>query len=71
MPDKAILIVDGDKASLNFLVHTLQKQQYSVLGAGSGKAGLIFTWRDRPDLIIFDPAIQDISHEDFFTKITA
>ena len=69
MSAKTILIVDGDTVSLNFLERMLQEQQYSVLGAGLGKEGLINTWRDRPDLIIFDPVLQDISSEEFLQGI--
>jgi len=67
--DKTILIVDRDTASLNYLVRMLQEHGYSVLGAGLGKEGLINTWRAQPDLIIFDPALQDISSEEFLQKI--
>lgn len=69
MPDKTILIVDADTASLKYLAHMLQEQQYSAQGANSGKEGLIYAWRDRPDLIIFDPAIKDISTEEFLQKL--
>jgi len=47
----------------------LKDQGYSVLGAGLGKEGLINAWRDRPDLIIFDPVLKDISSEEFVQKI--
>lgn len=69
MPDKIILIVDADTASLKYLAHMLQEQHYSVQGANSGKEGLIYAWRDRPDLIVFDPAIKDISTEEFIQKL--
>jgi len=69
VPDKTILIVDADTASLNYLVRMLHDQQYVSQGAGSGKEGLIYAWRDRPDLIVFDPVIQDISPEEFLQKI--
>jgi MinD-like ATPase involved in chromosome partitioning or flagellar assembly/ActR/RegA family two-component response regulator len=66
---KTILIVDGDTTSLNYLVHVLRDQGYSVLSADLGKEGLISTWRDHPDLIIFDPVFKDISSEEFLQKI--
>lgn len=69
MSDKTILIIDGDTASLNYLMRMLQEHGFSVSGAGSGKEGLINIWRDQPDLIIFDPALQDISWEEFIQKI--
>lgn len=69
MPDKSILIVDADNASLNYLIRMAQEQRYSAMGTGSGKEGLIAAWRDRPDLIIFDPTLQDISPEEFLLKL--
>ncbi|MBN1451460.1 MAG: response regulator [Anaerolineales bacterium] len=69
MSGQTILIVDTDTASLKYLVRMLQEQGYSVLGAGLGKEGLIIVWRDRPDLIIFDPVLKDISSEEFVQKI--
>jgi pilus assembly protein CpaE len=69
MPARTILIVDADSASLNYLTRMLQKQGYSALGTGLGKEGLISAWRDRPDLIIFDPALQGISFEEFLQKL--
>jgi len=69
MSTKTILIVDGDTTSLNYLVHMLKEQGYSVLSVSLGKEGLISSWRDHPDLIIFDPALRDISSEEFLQKI--
>jgi pilus assembly protein CpaE len=66
---QTILIVDADIASLKYLARMLQEQGYSVLGTGLGKEGLINVWRDRPDLIIFDPVLKDISSEEFVYKI--
>ena len=47
----------------------LQGQGYSILSAGLGKEGLISIWRDRPELVIFDPILQDIPYEEFVQKI--
>lgn len=69
MPQKKILIVDSDVASRNFIARKLQELDYETLQAGSGKEGLIFTWRDHPDLVIADPAISDIKGEDFASKL--
>jgi len=67
--DNTVLVIDPDATSLNYLAHLLQEQQFVVLKANSGKEGLIFVWRDRPDLIIFDPVMQDISADIFLHKI--
>lgn len=69
MSDESILIVDADNASLNYLIRMAQEQRYSAMGTSSGKEGLIAAWRDRPDLIIFDPTLQDISPEEFLLKL--
>jgi len=69
MSDKTILIVDADSASLNFLVRMVKAQGYFAMAANTGKEGLVIAWRDRPDLIIFDPALQDISAEEFLLKL--
>jgi pilus assembly protein CpaE len=69
MPDKTILVVDADQASLNFLTRKVKEQGYFALGTSTGKDGLINAWRDRPDLIIFDPALQDISPEEFLMRL--
>lgn len=69
MPEKSILIVDADNASLNFLIRMVKEQGHFAMGASSGKEGLINAWRDRPDLIIFDPALQDVSPEEFLMKL--
>ena len=69
MSDKTILIVDDDSASLNFLVRMVKEQGYFAMAANTGKEGLIIAWRDRPDLIIFDPLLQDISPEEFLLKL--
>ena len=69
MSDQTILIVDKDAASLKYLVRMLHEQGYSVQGTSLGKEGLINVWRDHPDLVIFDPALNDISPEEFIQKI--
>ena len=69
MSDKSILVVDKDVASLNYLVRMLQEYGYSILSAELGKEGLINAWRDRPDIIIFDPVLQDIPSEEFLQKL--
>ena len=69
MSPKTILVIDADSASLNYLAQMLQEQRYEILRTGSGKEGLIYAWRDRPDLIIIDPALKDISGQLFLEKM--
>jgi MinD-like ATPase involved in chromosome partitioning or flagellar assembly/CheY-like chemotaxis protein len=69
MPEKKILIVDTDVASRNFIARNLLDQGYAVVQSGSGKEGLIYAWRDRPDLVIIDPTIPDIKGEELAVKL--
>lgn len=69
MPAKTILLVDADNASLNFMSRLMREQGYAVLQTNLGKEGWIYAWRDHPDLIIFDPALQDITGEQFVSKL--
>jgi pilus assembly protein CpaE len=66
---KCILIVDNNPASRAFLVNHLMRKQFAVPEALTGKEGLIAAWRDRPDLILFDPALQDITDQEFISKL--
>jgi MinD-like ATPase involved in chromosome partitioning or flagellar assembly/ActR/RegA family two-component response regulator len=69
MPARTILIVDSDSASLNYLTRILQEQRYFVSGTGSGREGISNAWQDQPDLIIIDPAFQDIPTAEFLQQI--
>ncbi len=69
MPEKKILIVDADVASRNFIARNLLSQKYEVIQADSGKEGLIHAWRDRPDLMVMDPTIADITGEEIARKL--
>ncbi|MGC8856253.1 MAG: response regulator [Anaerolineae bacterium] len=69
MAGKRILVIDADVASRNFIARTLQKEQYEVDVAPSGKEGLIEAWRNRPDLIIIDPVLPDLKGETVAFKL--
>jgi DNA-binding response OmpR family regulator len=69
MPEKKVLVIDADVASRNFVVRSLVNQKYDVIQAGSGKEGLIYAWRDHPDLAIIDPTIGDIAGEELAAKL--
>lgn len=69
MPQKKILIVDSDAASRNFIARKLLEKNYEILQVDSGKEGLISTWRDRPDLVIADPAMSDLNGEEFASRL--
>jgi pilus assembly protein CpaE len=69
MAGSKILVIDGDLVSRNYLALALQNQGLHILQAGSGREGLISAWRDRPDLIIADPVMTDLTAEQFATRL--
>jgi pilus assembly protein CpaE len=66
---KSILIVDDNPASRTYLANYLKGKQRKVLEAPTGKEGLIVAWRDQPDLILFDPVLQDVTDQEFIHKL--
>jgi CheY-like chemotaxis protein len=50
---KRILVVEDHELNMDLLVQLLE-DQYEVLGAGDGLAGLELARRERPDLILMD-----------------
>jgi pilus assembly protein CpaE len=66
---KSILIVDDNPASRIYLANHLKGKKFKVLETPTGKEGLIAAWRDRPDLILFDPTLHDIEDLEFIYKL--
>ncbi len=66
---KCILVVDENQASRVFLANHFRRKEFTVLEAPTGKEGLIIAWRDKPDLILFDPTLHDIADQEFITKL--
>jgi pilus assembly protein CpaE len=69
MAGSNILLIDGDFASRHYLARALIKEGHHVLQSVSGKEGLISAWRDRPDLIIVDPVMEDITAEQLASRL--
>jgi pilus assembly protein CpaE len=69
VPEKNILIVDANNTSLNYLIRVAKEQRNNAVGVNLGKEGLVAAWQDQPDLIVFDPALQDLSPEEFLLKL--
>ncbi|MGE5073286.1 MAG: response regulator [Anaerolineae bacterium] len=69
MAGSTILVVDGDPASRNYIAIALQKEGHRVLQAGSGKEALIYAWRDRPDIIVAEPALTDLPGEELAARL--
>jgi DNA-binding response OmpR family regulator len=60
MPEK-ILVVDDEPETVSLLGLTLSRAGYTVIKATSGRAGLDIAARERPDLIILDIMMPDLS----------
>lgn len=65
----SILVIDGDAASRNYLNVMLRKSGYAVLTASLGREGLISAWKDRPDIIVFDPELTDVPSLEILTRL--
>ena len=65
----SILIIDGDLISRHYLGRALNNEGYHILQAASGKEGLIIAWRDRPNIVIVDPVITDLTAEQLATRL--
>ena len=66
-----VLIVESDLIALNFLRDMFNRAGYSALTAPSGKEGLIEAWRDRPEMIVIDPALPDLDGLEVVRKLRA
>jgi pilus assembly protein CpaE len=69
VPVKNILVVDKDIITRKFLQQTLQQRGHNVSQAELGKEGLVFAWRNKPDVIVVDPNLPDIDGKVFIQKI--
>ena len=69
MPGSTILVIDGDTASRSYIATVLEKEGHRALQAALGKEGLIFAWRDHPDLIISEVALPDITGEELAGRL--
>lgn len=57
----AILVIDPDPRSCQFLGSLFTQKGYAAQTTTSAKEGYIVALRDRPDVVIFDPALTDMS----------
>jgi pilus assembly protein CpaE len=67
----SVLVIDNDPRSLNFLSALLVKEGHTVQAAAQGKEGYISALRDRPDIVVFDPAMSDMPAVEFLRKLRA
>jgi len=71
MTPRKILFIDNDAASRRFVADALRQQSYAVETAASGTEGLLAAGRNRPDLILVDPVLDDLSGEQLAVKLRA
>ena len=71
MAASTILVIDEDLASRNYVAAALQQKGHRVLQAPSGREGLIFAWRDRPDIVVIDPHLTDLPGEELAGRLRA
>jgi two-component system alkaline phosphatase synthesis response regulator PhoP len=57
---KKILIVDDEEATLNYLCHILERENYKVISTTKGKEVLDLALNNKPDVIILDVIIPDM-----------
>jgi DNA-binding response OmpR family regulator len=69
MGHKKIAIVDDEEAMVQLLTVELESEGYEVLPAFNGKAGLQLIEQDRPDLIILDVMMPDLSGYDIIKLV--
>jgi DNA-binding response OmpR family regulator len=65
----SILVIDGDAVSRNYLTVMLRKSGYAVLLAPLGREGLISAWKDRPDIVVLDPELPDVTGLEILTRL--
>ena len=66
---KKVLVVDNDVKVRNVFSMYLKKEGYDVLETGNGLDALSITEKEKPDLIILDIMLPDLSGYEVFKKI--
>lgn len=69
MNNQKILLIEDDKAILNFLSLSLKTNGYEVIIAENGIEGISMFMNDQPDLIILDLGLPDIDGRNVLTSI--
>lgn len=66
---KKILVIDDELAIRRFLRVSLERENYSVSEAESGQAGIQQVIAVRPDLVVLDLGLPDMSGQDVLQKV--
>jgi len=69
MKSKSILVVDDEASIRKFLRISLEAQQFEVVEAASGQLGIQAVVGKKPDLVILDLGLTDMSGQDVITKV--
>lgn len=64
-----VLVVDSNEKVRRVVAKLLARQGLRPLMAGSGKEGLILAWRERPQIIIFEPNLPDLPLAEFIQRL--
>ncbi len=72
MSDQAVVLVIDDEESIQkLLAAALEREGYRVVGARDATAGLLAFERDRPDLVLLDVMLPDLSGREVCRRIRA
>lgn len=66
---KKILVIDDEPTALRLISYTLQKEGYEVLTANRGGEGLALAREARPDLVLLDVMMPDLSGYDVSRRL--
>jgi len=64
MTDSTVLVVDDEPRILEFLADNLRADDFTVLTAASGAQALELLGRSRPDVVLLDVVLPDMSGYD-------
>lgn len=64
-----ILLIDDDKPIRELFGHVLQKANYELVFAGDGKSGLEKAKLEKPEVILLDQVLPDMSGNDILKQL--
>ncbi|MBF0485739.1 MAG: response regulator [Candidatus Omnitrophica bacterium] len=70
MPKK-ILLIDDDRLNITLLKFSLKEKRFDVISAGNGREGLEMVKVEKPDLIVLDIMMPEMSGFEFMNELKA